>query len=155
MYVTIIDKLNYLWRYLDMITVIYWSATGNTKEMADLIVQGLGDAEVSVKEVGDATPDDVINADKVILGCPSMGVEVLEEDEMEPFVESIEDKVAGKKLALFGSYDWGEGEWMTDWQARMEKAGAVMMADGLIVNLTPEGDDIDKCIELGKKIASF
>ncbi len=118
-----------------MITVIYWSATGNTKEMADLIVQGLGDAEVSVKEVGDATPDDVINADKVILGCPSMGVEVLEEDEMEPFVESIEDKVAGKKLALFGSYDWGEGEWMTDWQARMEKAGAVMMADGLIAFL--------------------
>ncbi len=139
-----------------MIAVIYWSGTGNTEKMAELIVQGIGDAdEVVVKSVADATIDDVLNADKVVLGCPSMGDEVLEEDEMEPFVESICDKVSGKKMALFGSYDWGDGEWMRIWQPRMADAGAVMMsAEGLIVNNTPDDDDIN-CINFGKSIASF
>ncbi|OOB79027.1 MAG: flavodoxin [Epulopiscium sp. Nele67-Bin002] len=139
-----------------MIAVIYWSGTGNTKEMAELIVKGIGGAdEVVLKEVAKASTDDVVNADKVVLGCPAMGAENLEEDEMEPFVESIEELVAGKKLALFGSYDWGDGEWMQEWQSRMADKGAVMIAEGLIVNGTPEDDSADLCVNYGKTVANF
>ncbi len=139
-----------------MTAVIYWSGTGNTKEMAELIVEGIGSAdEVVLKDVSNASADDVKNADKVVLGCPAMGAENLEEDEMEPFVEAIEGLVSGKKLALFGSYDWGDGEWMNDWQARMTGQGAIMMADGLIVNGAPEDDNATACTALGKTIANF
>ncbi len=138
-----------------MISVIYWSGTGNTKAMAELIVKGIGDTDaVELKEVGNASVDDVVNADKVILGCPAMGAENLEEDEMEPFIDAIEDKISGKKVALFGSYDWGDGEWMRDWQSRMEQAGAIMIDDGLIVNDFPEDDNETLCLNLGKKIAA-
>ena len=82
-----------------------------------------------------------------------MGAEVLEESEMEPFVEEVEGFAAGKKIALFGSYGWGDGQWMRDWQQRTVQAGAQMPADGLIVNLTPDEGGLTQCRELGAKIA--
>ena len=91
--------------------------------------------------------------DKLALGCPSMGDEVLEEDEMEPFFTALEGKISGKKVVLFGSYDWGDGQWMRDWAERTKKAGAILAADPLIVNLSPDADGKAKCRELGKALA--
>jgi flavodoxin short chain len=136
------------------INIIYWSGTGNTEAMAQLIkagAEGKG-ADVTLKTVSNAVGAD-LDCDVLALGCPSMGAEVLEEDEFEPFITSIEGKVAGKTVALFGSYGWGDGEWMRDWDARMKAAGAGLAAESLIVNEAPEGDDADRCTAFGAAIA--
>ena len=133
------------------IVVIYWTGTGNTEVMAESIMEGAkaSDANVRLINVGDAKVEDVINADAVAFGCPSMGAEQLEEAEMEPFIESISSSVSGKKIVLFGSYGWGSGEWMTEWQERMEGYGANVIVDGLIINNDADKEGIEKCKELG------
>jgi flavodoxin short chain len=136
---------------LKKISVIYWSGTGNTEKMADAIANGAKSegTTVSLIPVGNATIEDVSSSDAVALGCPSMGAEVLEESEMEPFVASIENAISGKELVLFGSYGWGDGEWMRDWNNRMESYGANLLEEGLIINETPDDSGLEKCKALG------
>lgn len=138
------------------VTVIYWSGTGNTEKMAEGIVKGLekNNLNVNLIPVGDAKLDDIIESDALALGCPSMGAEVLESSQMDPFVESLSDKVNNKPVALFGSYDWGSGEWMEDWEARMKSYGASLVENGLTVHLTPTGKDLEACEALGETIAN-
>lgn len=136
-------------------TIIYWTGTGNTKVMADAVAEGMAsdNVEIDVISVEDATKDMVINSEILAFGCPSMGAEVLEEDEMEPFIESLSDvDFGGKKVGLFGSYDWGDGEWMRDWQNRMIGYGADMVGEGLIAHLTPDEDAIEECMDLGSDL---
>ncbi|PAB58718.1 flavodoxin [Anaeromicrobium sediminis] len=135
--------------------IIYWSGTGNTEAMAQSISEGVKNkgVEVDLVTVDNADVSMVENADFVALGCPSMGAEVLEEYSMEPFVESLKDvSFGGKKLALFGSYDWGDGQWMRDWEERMSDYGADIVGDGLMVHLTPDSDGEQQCKELGEKL---
>jgi flavodoxin short chain len=136
------------------INLIYWSGTGNTEAMANLIKEGAesAGATVNLKNVADASIDDV-NCDVLVLGCPSMGDEVLEESEFEPFMISIEGSLSGKKLALFGSYGWGDGQWMRDWDERMKNAGAVLAVESLIVNDAPSGESEQECKDFGREIA--
>lgn len=136
------------------VVVIYWSGTGNTEMMAEAIVEGAKDQNiVRLINVDVATIDDVSNADAVALGCPSMGAEVLEEETMEPFIESLQKvDLSNKALALFGSYDWGDGQWMFDWEERMENYGAKLVDQGLIIHLTPDQEGLEKCRELGRKL---
>ena len=136
------------------IVIIYWSGTGNTEMMAEAILEGAkNQSKVSLINVEDATVNDVISADAVALGCPSMGAEVLEEGTMEPFIESLENvDFSEKPVALFGSYDWGDGQWMHDWENRMKGYGAKLVDKGLIINLTPNEEDLEQCRELGKKL---
>lgn len=136
------------------IPVIYWSGTGNTETMAKAVAEGIKDSgkEAKLLAVGDASAADVEAAEAVALGCPAMGDEILEEDEMEPFVESIADAVKGKKVVLFGSYDWGDGQWMRDWQDRMKGYGADVVKEGVIANLEPDDDALAACKELGKAL---
>ncbi len=136
------------------ICIIYWSGTGNTKKMAELIDKGVTEKGESSKltAVLSATVEDVNDADILVLGSPSMGSEVVEETEMEPFIESIKEAVKGKSIALFGSYGWGDGEWMRNWEERMLGYGANLVQDSLIVNECPEGDDEIRCIEFGKSL---
>jgi flavodoxin short chain len=138
------------------ISIVYWSGTGNTEAMAKLIQEGAisAGAEVVLKEVTKADVADVTDVDVAFLGCPSMGSEELEEGDFAPFISSIEGKVSGKKLVLFGSYGWGDGQWMRDWEERMKKAGAVLVAESLIVNEAPDGDDTEKCKSLGKSVVA-
>ena len=138
------------------VSIIYWSGTGNTEIMAENIAEGAKSegVEVELLNVSEASIDNVINADVVALGCSAAGAEELDYDEMEPFVESLEEKgVSGKKMVLFGSYDWGDGEWMRNWEERMEASGANLIEASLMVTNEPEGDEIDQCKELGMKIA--
>ncbi|GAA0123473.1 MAG: flavodoxin [Clostridium argentinense] len=140
---------------MNKVSIIYWSGTGNTETMANLIAEGAknGGAEVEVKAVSSADVSDIESADVIALGCPSMGDEILEESEMEPFIESIESAVKGKKIALFGSYGWGDGKWMRDWEERMTGYGAVVINDGLIANYAPDSDKEKECLELGEDLA--
>lgn len=143
---------------MSKIAVIYWSQTGNTEMMANAVADGLKEAgaEVTLSHVSDTTAADAAGFDKLALGCPAMGAEVLEECEFDPFFTELESQLAGKKLALFGSYDWGDGQWMRSWVERADSAGANVLNDeGLICNLTPDEDGLAKCRELGKALAAF
>ena len=137
------------------ISVVYWSGTGNTQAMAEAVVEGIKAAgqEAELLEVGNADAKTVAAVDALALGCPAMGAEVLEESEMEPFVEELESLVSGKKILLFGSYGWGDGEWMRDWVDRMQNAGAeIVNGEGLICQEAPDDEVLAVCEELGKQL---
>ena len=130
--------------------VIYWSGTGNTEAMAKAAAEGANCEAVSVSEFS----GDIGEYDALALGCPAMGAEVLEEEEFEPFFTDIEGKISGKKILLFGSYGWGDGEWMRNWQDRVTAAGAELIGgEGFIVNESPSDDDLAKLKELASQIA--
>ena len=135
--------------------VFYWSGTGNTQAMAEAISEGLAKAgvEYDVINISNDPGKSVKDYESLIFGCPSMGSEVLEEAEFEPFFEEAEGSIGGKRVALFGSYGWGDGEWMRDWQSRVEAAGANLFDDGLIINETPNEEGIALCVELGETFA--
>jgi len=138
------------------IYVVYWSGTGNTEAMAQAVAEGIEGAGAHgvVAEVGSVAPEMLKDAPVFALGCPAMGSEELEEGEMEPFVSALTDFVSGKNVGLFGSYDWGGGEWMRLWAERMENAGAAVVGgQGVIANNTPDGDAIRACRELGAQLA--
>lgn len=138
------------------LAIIYWSATGNTEKMALAIAEAAksAGAVVNLLEVGKASKEDVLKADIVALGCPSMGSEELEEEEMLPFIESLEgENLQDKPMALFGSYDWGDGQWMREWEERMSGQGVKLVDEGLIVQNTPDEEGIEACIQLGNKLA--
>ena len=138
--------------------IIYWSGTGNTEAMANAILEGAKEVnpEVAIFNVSEISAADAANYDTLILGCSAMGSEVLEESEFEPFFTELEANLSGKKVALFGSYGWGDGEWMRDWKDRVNKAGANLVnGEGLIINDMPNDDGLNQCRELGKTAVSI
>lgn len=142
---------------MEKIYVIYWSMSGNTQAMAEAIAKGINDSgkEAVVQYVSEASVSELQDAKVFALGCPAMGAEVLEEGEMEPFVSEVEGIAAGKKIALFGSYGWGDGQWMRDWEERMSGCGAAIInGAGLICHEIPDDAMISECENLGKQIAA-
>ena len=142
---------------MSKISVVYWSQTGNTQAMAEAVGAGISKAgkEADVVEVSGASMEDLKAAKVFALGCPAMGAEVLEEMEMEPFVEEVEGFAQGKTIALFGSYGWGDGEWMRNWVEQMTGAGAEMIeAEGIIANEAPDADAQAACEAAGKALAA-
>ncbi|HJC39588.1 MAG TPA: flavodoxin [Candidatus Mediterraneibacter faecigallinarum] len=138
------------------VSVVYWSGTGNTQAMAEAVAEGIreGGAEAVLLEVGNADAAALAGENAFALGCPSMGAEQLEESEMEPFVEALEPLVSGKRILLFGSYGWGDGEWMRDWAERMKNAGAALIREeGLIANEAPDDEALEECRAAGKELA--
>lgn len=134
--------------------VIYWSGTGNTEVMAKEIAAGMG-ADTEIFSV-DAFHGNIADYDKLAFGCPSMGDEVLEEGEFEPFFTAIEGSLKGKKVALFGSYGWGDGKWMRDWCERAGKAGANLFSDeGLILCGFPDAQGKADCKKLGEEFSAY
>lgn len=143
---------------MSKIAVIYWSGTGNTQAMAKAIAEGAksAGAEVDLMQFSDTNVDSALEYDHIALGCPAMGAEVLEEFDVEPFFSDMEKRLGGKRVALFGSYDWGDGQWMRDWVARASDGGAMVYQDeGLIINLTPDGDGLAKCKDFGAGFVKF
>ena len=133
--------------------VLYWSGTGNTAAMASAIAAGMGEG-TELYSVDQFTGD-IADYDKIAFGCSAMGDEVLEEAEFDPFFTSIEGKLGGKKVALFGSYGWGDGQWMRDWAERTTKAGANLYDDGLMVNGFPDGDAKVQCTAFGEGFGAY
>lgn len=137
------------------VAVVFWSGTGNTEAMADAVVKGAegAGAEVTLFSAADFAADKVDEFDTIAFGCPAMGAEVLEEDEFEPMFNACLPKLNGKKIALFGSYGWGDGEWMRNWEESCKSAGAVLIQDGLMVNEAPDDAGLDSCNALGAALA--
>ena len=137
------------------VVVVYWSGTGNTKAMAGFVGQGIkeGGKEAKVVSVGDITPGALKDCPVFALGCPSMGAEQLEEGEMEPFVEAVKGFASGKTIGLFGSYGWGDGEWMRTWEDTCRSDGAVLACESVICCEAPEDDALAQCKKLGATLA--
>lgn len=143
---------------MEKLFVVFWSQSGNTEAMANAIGEGIKAAgkEATVLNVSSASIDDLKSANVFALGCPAMGAEVLEEGEMEPFVSNLEGSVSGKTILLFGSYGWGDGQWMRDWTERMITAGAtVLNGEGVICQEAPDDIALNKCNECGKQLATI
>ena len=137
------------------VAVVYWSGTGNTAAMADAVAEGAKGAGADVNECMcmDFNQGSVASYDALIFGCPAMGSEVLEEDDFGPMFEAVLPKLAGKKVALFGSYGWGGGEWMANWEAQCKGKGVALAADSVICENAPDDEALDKCRALGAKLA--
>ena len=139
------------------IAIVYYSGTGNTEEMANAIFEASkeGNNEVSLFNVSDIDANTATTYDVLVLGCPAMGDEVLEEEEFEPFFTELEGSLEGKDVALFGSYGWGDGEWMRNWQERVVNAKANLLKDGIICNDAPDADAIEELTNLGKELSNL
>ena len=137
------------------IAVVYWSSTGNTEAMANAVAEGARKAGASA-ELFTATEFDggkVDAFDAIAFGCPAMGAEELEDSEFAPMFESCESKLSGKKIALFGSYGWGDGEWMRAWEDTCRNDGASLVCDSVICQETPDDDALNACRSLGEALA--
>ncbi len=132
------------------IAVIYWSGTGNTESMANSICQGAGG---QLFEVSDFNVGDTENYEKLMFGCPAMGAEGLEDSVFEPVFTELEKNLKGKKVALFGSYGWGDGQWMKDWEERVVNDGAELFESGLTINESPDDSALALCTDFGKRFA--
>lgn len=135
------------------IAVVYWSGTGNTEAMARFVSDGIqeNNNQPVVFSASDFDFSKISEFDSIAFGCPASGNNELEESEFEPMFSEIETSLNGKKVALFGSYSWGNGEWMEDWKERTEKSGASIVGTVTAVE-TPSKDDEEKCKNLGKNL---
>jgi flavodoxin short chain len=138
---------------MSKVAVIYWSGTGNTEAMANAVAEGAKAAGASVDLMTCTEVTGVDGYDAVALGCPAMGMEELEDGEFQPMLESIEPSLPGKKVVLFGSYDWGVGEWLTNWESRCVEKGINLAAESVKCNNAPDSDGLAACRALGAAIA--
>ena len=141
---------------MSKIAVVYWSGTGNTETMASAVVDGAkaAGADVELFTASEFGPDKMDSYDRIAFGCPAMGAEVLEDSEFEPVFNECESALNGKSIALFGSYGWGDGEWMRNWEEQCIADGAVMAGEGVICNEAPDDTATEQCVALGKALAS-
>lgn len=140
---------------MSKIAVVYWSGTGNTEAMASAVAEGARekDADVTLITAADFSADQVDSYDAIAFGCPSMGAEQLEESEFEPMFTACEGNLQGKNIALFGSFGWGDGEWMRNWEERCSQDGANLASDSVICNETPDEEALSACRALGAALA--
>lgn len=138
---------------MSKVAVIFWSGTGNTEAMANAVAEGAKDAGAEVDLLNCSDVSSVDGYDAVALGCPAMGAEELEDGEFEPMLEKIEPALPGKKVVLFGSYDWGVGEWLSNWEARCAEKGISLAAESVKANNTPDDAALAACRTLGASIA--
>ena len=140
---------------MNRIAVVFWSGTGNTEAMANAVLQGIKESgsEASVFTASEFDSSMLSKFDAVAFGCPAMGAEVLEEEEFEPMFSSCESELKGKKIALFGSYGWGDGEWMRNWEERCISCGADIVCDYVICNESPDDEIILACKTMGEVLA--
>jgi flavodoxin short chain len=139
---------------MSKVAVVYWSGTGNTEAMAKAVEAGIKDAgsEAVVLTSAQFDASKVAEFDAIAFGCPAMGNEVLEESEFDPMFTALEGSLKDKKVALFGSYGWGDGQWMRDWEDRCKAAGAVLAIESVMANDAPDAEAEDKCKALGKAL---
>lgn len=139
---------------MSKVAVVYWSGTGNTEAMANEVAAGAksAGAEMSVFEASEFSADKMDEFDAVAFGCPAMGDEVLEEEIFQPMFDSCEKGLKGKKTGLFGSYGWGDGEWMRNWEEQCKNAGAVLVCEPVIANDAPDEEAAAACRELGETL---
>ena len=136
------------------IAVVYWSGTGNTEAMAGAVVRGVTESGSEADLLTGISTNELASYDAIAFGCPAMGAEELEESEFEPMFSALEGSLNGKKIALFGSYGWGDGEWMRTWEDRCKDDGAVLVCESVICNEAPDDEALNACKALGKALTN-
>ena len=141
---------------MSKVAVVFWSGTGNTEQMAEAVAEGAksAGAEVTLANVNDFDSSSVADFDGIAFGCPAMGNEVLEEYSFEPMFESVEGNLGGKKIAIFGSYEWNDGQWMRDWDERVKNTAGIIVYPALMAYDNPDDEALTKCRELGEALAT-
>ena len=136
------------------VAVVYWSGTGNTEQMAQSFCAGItaSGGSCSIFTAHEFDVNSLNDYDAIAFGCPSMGVEELEEEEFAPMFEACEGSLSGKKIILFGSYGWGDGEWMRKWEIRCAEIGAILITESVICNESPDEETLEKCKSAGEKL---
>ena len=138
---------------MSKVAVVYWSGTGHTEAMAQAVAAA---AQADVFTAAEFDADKAAQYDAIAFGCPSMGAEQLEDSEFEPMFEAVKANLPGKKVALFGSYGWGDGQWMRDWCSRCDNAGANLLDEnGLMANEAPDDAMQESCRDLGRRLAAW
>jgi len=135
------------------ISIIYWTSTGNTEKVAEYIAEGIknaSDVEVNLVNVSKATSEDIELSDLIVFGSSAMGVEAIDDSEMAPFIDGIKELLNQKKVAVFGSYDWGDGEWLREWSLDLNASNADVLEEYLMIQNTPEAHDIESCHAFSK-----
>ena len=142
---------------MNHIAVVYWSGTGNTEQMAQAVLEGAKESGTSSECFSADEFDGTMKGhyDRIAFGCPAMGAEELEEGEFQPMFESCRLKLEGKRIALFGSYGWGDGEWMRNWENLCKADGALLVSESVICNDAPDEDILLACKELGKQLSGL
>ena len=135
---------------MSKVAVVYWSQTGNTEAMANAVAEAAGAELITA---ADFSADKANEFDAFAFGCPALGAEVLEEDEFQPMWDAVKANLNGKKIALFGSYGWGDGEWMRNWEEDAKSAGADLVTDSVTANEAPDDDALAACKALGEALA--
>lgn len=137
------------------VAVVYWSGTGNTKEMAEEVYAGAkaAGADVLLLNAADFDTSGAASYDAFAFGCPAMGAEELEDTEFLPMFSACEGALKGKKIALFGSYGWGDGEWMRSWEEQCATLGVTFAADSVICMEAPDDEAREACRTLGASLA--
>lgn len=135
---------------MSQIAVVYWSGTGHTQAMAEAVAKACGAQLFTAEEF---SADQVAKYDAIAFGCPAMGAEVLEESEFRPMFDACKPHLQGKKIALFGSYGWGDGEWMRTWEESAGNAGAILACDSVMANEEPDDEAKTACRNLGQALA--
>ena len=134
--------------------VIYWSGTGNTEAMANAVAEGMKEAGAEVTVMtADQVDANALSYSAIAFGCPAMGSEVLEEMEFQPMFDACKRSLGGKRVALFGSYGWGDGEWMRTWESDCDSAGVNLVCESVICTETPDDAALEACRALGKALA--
>lgn len=135
--------------------IVYWSQTGNTEAMANAVAEGAASAGAAadIYEAENFSPEKISEYEAIAFGCPSMGVEVLEETVFRPMWDAVKSGLSGKKIALFGSYGWGDGAWMRDWEDECKSEGIELVCESVMANEAPGEDELEKCRELGKALS--
>ena len=139
---------------MSKVAVVYWSGTGNTEAMAAAVADGAREAgaEADLRTPPEFDASMVDSYDAIAFGCPAMGAEVLEEEEFQPMFDACLEKLNGKRIALFGSYGWGDGEWMRNWEETCTGAGAQIVCDSVMCNEAPDDDGLAVCRALGEAL---
>ena len=137
---------------MSKVAIVFWSQTGNTETMANCIAEGAG-ANATIIPCSEMNAAKLGEYDVVAFGCPAMGAEQLEESEFEPMFSDLEGSLNGKKVALFGSYGWGDGEWMRSWEKDCDDAGINLVCESVICQEAPDGDTLEACRAMGKLLA--
>ena len=138
---------------MSKVAIVFWSATGNTETMANCIAEGAG-AAATIVPCGEMNAAKLGEYDVVAFGCPAMGAEQLEESEFEPMYQNLRGSLSGKPVGLFGSYGWGDGEWIRTWAEDAEAAGARLVVEPVMANGSPDGDAETACAALGAALAN-
>ena len=135
--------------------VIYWSGTGNTEAMANAVAEGMKEAgaEVTVMTPDQVNAGSLSGYEAIAFGCPAMGTEVLEEVDFQPMFDSCKSSLGGKSIALFGSYGWGDGEWMRSWEKDCGDAGLNLVCESVTCCDAPDDAALEACRELGRALA--